>query len=302
MMDVHRPAGTCVLCESAPPIQNSHIVPNFVIRRLKRGTPVKILIHSIDPTVPEQDAWKGPFLCEACEQAVSQLESHFASAVYTPLLSSGVVSLRYDNRIARFLASVHFRYLAFAARQADRPLPAGLEHLRLSLRAAISGGLAAVPGLSLYMVPLYPVRTRIYPPGVNHYFFEAIDGAQFPFHYPDGSEQWVTYVKFPHLALFAVEGLLGQGFTDPTAFVEHEIEDSGELSYAPVADTPAIIELVRDRIERITAEVQHNYTLMSERQRASIQAQIDRHPDAASTRADASYQMDMDLLRAWQSR
>jgi hypothetical protein len=40
---------------------------------------------------------------------------------------------------------------------------------------------------------------------------------------------------------------------------------------------------------------------MPERQTASIQAQVDRHPDAASSRADATYQMDMDLLRAWES-
>jgi hypothetical protein len=164
-MRVQQSARTCVLCESAPPIQNSHIVPNFVIKRLKRGTPVKFLIHSTEPAVAEQDGWKGPYLCAACEQIVSQLESHFSSAVYTPLLSTGVVSLRYDNRIARFLASVHFRYLAFVAARATTPPPAGLERLRRMLRQAISDGLATVPGLSLYMVPLYPVRTPRLPSG-----------------------------------------------------------------------------------------------------------------------------------------
>lgn len=301
-MHVQQPARTCVLCESAPPIRNSHIVPNFVVKHLKRGTPVKSLIHSIKPTVPEQDAWKGPYLCEGCEQIVSKLESHFASTVYTPLVNSGVVSLRYDDRIARFLASVHFRYLAFVADQATTPPPAGIESLGRSLRHAISGGLAAAPGISLYMAPLYPVRTPVYPPGVNHYFFETIDGAQFPFHHVDGSELWVTYVKFPNLALFAADGSLSRAFADPAVIAEHEIGDAGELSYAPVPEPPAILELVRDRIERITAEVQHNYTRMPERQTASIRAQIDRHPDAASTRADATYQMDMDLLRAWESR
>jgi hypothetical protein len=291
---------TCALCRSAPPIQNSHIVPNFVVKRLKRGTPIQGLIHSTDPTSFEQDSWKGPYLCKVCEQSVSKLEAHFAATIYTPLLTSGLVSLTYDDRVARFLASVHFRYLTFVEHKAGAPLPTDLERLRSALRDATMGGLAAAPGASLYMAPLYPVRTPVYPPGVNHYFFEAIDAAQFPWINP--TEQWISYVKFPNLALFAADGSLGRILSDPELITEHEIADSGELVYAPSADPPAILEIVRDRIERIAAEVQANYGLMSDRQTASIQAQIDRHPDAESTRAHATYQMDRDLLQAWERR
>lgn len=97
MVDVHRPAGTCILCESAPPIQNSHILPNFVIKSLKGGTPLKILIHSINPTVPPRAAWKGPYLCGACEQAISQLESDFASAFYTIFRAHTLPCVRGDQ-------------------------------------------------------------------------------------------------------------------------------------------------------------------------------------------------------------
>jgi hypothetical protein len=299
-VNVHHPARTCALCEAAPPIENSHIVPNFVIKHLKRGTPVKALIHSTAPTDFEQDAWKGPYLCEGCEQAVSRLESYFARSVYTPLLSSGLVSLRYDDRLSRFLASVHFRYLTFVAHRSHEPLPGQLERLRQDLRSAISGGLAAAPRVALYLVPLYPVRTTVYPPGANHYFFEAIDGAQFTWHRADRSAQWISYVKFPNLALFAAEESLDRAFADPALVAGHGIADAGEFSYAPATDPPAILELVRDRIERIPAKVQANYGRLSERQAASLQGQIDRHPGAASMRAGTTHQLDLDLLRAWQ--
>jgi hypothetical protein len=71
-----------------------------VVKHLKRGTPVKSLIHSTEPSASRQDAWKGPYLCAGCEQTVSKLEARFARAVYTLLLGSGVVSLSYDNSVA----------------------------------------------------------------------------------------------------------------------------------------------------------------------------------------------------------
>lgn len=293
------PARTCALCEAAPPIQNSHVVPNFVVKHLKRGTPVKSLIHSKEPSASQQDAWKGPYLCAGCEQTVSKLESHFARAVYTPLLDTGMVSLSYDHSVARFLASVHFRYLVFVAEQAGAPLPAALERLRTDLRIAMLGGLAAAPTVSLYMAPLYPVLTPVYPPGVNHYFFETIDADQFPWHRAGEPDLWISYVKFPGLALFASAGPLAGTFNDPASIAEHEIGDSGKLAYAPAPTPPPILELMRDRIERISAEVQANYARMSERQAASIQSQIDRHPDEAAMRANATHQMDLELLRAW---
>jgi hypothetical protein len=149
------------------------------------------------------------------------------------------------------------------------------------------------------MAPLYPVLTPDYPPGVNHYFFETIDADQFPWHRPGEPDLWVSYVKVPSLALFASAGPLARAFKDPASIAEDEIGDSGKLAYAP-APTPRILELVRDRIERISAEVQANYARMSERQAASIQSQIDRRPDKAAMRANATHQMDLELLRAWE--
>lgn len=102
---------TCILCQQRPPIQHSHIVPKFAIRRLKKGNPIGTLIHSDEINKVEQDGWKRDYLCLQCEKRVSKLEDWFCKKVYDPFIETQISSFVYDGRLLEFSVSLYFRYL-----------------------------------------------------------------------------------------------------------------------------------------------------------------------------------------------
>jgi len=77
-------------------------VPNFVVRRLKAGTPHRTLRHSNDLSRVEQDGWKGPYLCAGCEGIFSEWEDSFCREIYDPLLKGGVQTFALSEKSALF--------------------------------------------------------------------------------------------------------------------------------------------------------------------------------------------------------
>src|SRR5260221_4795655 len=138
------PSPICILCKSNPPIEKSHIIPAFVIRRLKKGSPLDTLIHSDKLSKTFYDGWKGPYLCAACEQDFSKLENFFCTAVYDPFDKKALTSFDYGPELLLFAASLIFPWLHLAIEfNPNKPrqpeVEAIYENLRSSLLAKNSG-------------------------------------------------------------------------------------------------------------------------------------------------------------------
>jgi hypothetical protein len=136
----------CVLCGLKPPIEESHIVPKFVFKRLKYGSPLDSLRNSENVNKTYQDGWKGDYLCADCEARFSKWEDWFVKAVYDPFRAGVATTFPYDERLALFAASLHFRNYAFQTRMKPAAENAGDKALAERLRQMCLNSLPQRPG------------------------------------------------------------------------------------------------------------------------------------------------------------
>ena len=161
---------TCILCQQNPPIENSHIIPKLVYRRLKEGSPLNSFRHSSMFAKPIQDGWKADLLCRDCEDRFSRLETWFANEVYDPFLDRRTMTLGYDERLALFGASLHFRNVYFQLRENAALTYQAAELLCENLRKMCLNSEHVRAGVFQYIEFARPfANARHWPPGINSY-------------------------------------------------------------------------------------------------------------------------------------
>ncbi len=288
----------CILCGKQPPIENSHVVPNFVIKRLKAGNPLKTLVHSDALTKAFQDGWKGDYLCQTCEGNFSKYENWFCKNIYDPWTAGKEVDVSYTEELGLFASSLAFRYIHYASEQnPSKPMPKALRDLNDDLRSALNANDLAGLRACSYLQFLAPVDTlEQFPPGINTYLFEAIDGKLFTYEVmgftntglPVSDETfWITYVKLP--GMFILTSLFDRRkatccLAEP---VGHRISRTGILRSS--AHTGNTSQFVNDIFVERTKEIQADYGRMPlKRLRRSLE-RISKTPNPEDFRAYQNY-------------
>jgi hypothetical protein len=103
----------CAFCRGDGPLKDSHLIPKFVYRFMRRTSPG--LIRMVDsPNQLHQDGLTLPLLCGDCEGLFSTWESPFAREIFLPLHENkieGVPMFSYGPWALKFAASVSWRTL-----------------------------------------------------------------------------------------------------------------------------------------------------------------------------------------------
>ena len=102
--------GECRLCGETRELQNSHIIPRFVIRWMKKTGATPFLRKAVDPDTRIQDHHE-KLLCEDCEQIFSDWEGKFTARVFYPHVRSQKDEFEYDEWLYKFVLSVSWRLL-----------------------------------------------------------------------------------------------------------------------------------------------------------------------------------------------
>ena len=103
---------TCALCKSERLLKESHIIPQFVLDRIKKNSPTGYLRGGfLNPNQRKQDGDKPKMLCEDCEQLFSQAEREFAENIFEPYHELGTTSFTYGPWLSYFISSVNWRTL-----------------------------------------------------------------------------------------------------------------------------------------------------------------------------------------------
>ena len=286
----------CILCGLNPPIKNSHVVPKFVLKRLKERNPLRILKYSDRPQKTYQDGWKKGYLCSQCEQKLSSWETYFCSNIYDPFIDCEKEEFILNDTIALFSASLHFRYIKYVfdvntAKDLSEVLP-----LFYKLKAICLNDSYKDQGLYQYINLLHPVtELGLYPPGINTYFFESIDGAVFDWIFPKIGKKWMNFVKIPHVLFILSEIDLGDALNQSESFSKNIIPNTGKLSSK--ANNEDLLLFVAQRMKEKAIEIQSNYSKISENQMNKIIEKINSDPNKESTRAYRSYMLDAKLLK-----
>lgn len=222
----------CILCRTNPPIERSHVVPNFFVRHIKRQSPVPYLKNSEALDRYAQDGWKGPYLCLSCEARVSDWEGSLAE-VFRQVVAMRDRGARepvsVDEKVWLAVASIHLRWLSLAQRHPSAASSRAAFPLRLydSLHAACSAG-ADTGGVHLYLAAFEKVGPPSHrPPGFNSYAFMSIDGVSFDYEDADHNPQLIACVKPPGLCLLASTGTLSNLATRPVEPAQAELSAKG---------------------------------------------------------------------------
>jgi hypothetical protein len=101
----------CALCKQNPQDEDSHIIPSFVVRWLKKTSATGFMRWTEDPNKRAQDGEKYPLLCKQCEDRLSVFEGDFASEVFHPYTETKQVGLPYGESGLKFFVSLVWRAL-----------------------------------------------------------------------------------------------------------------------------------------------------------------------------------------------
>lgn len=100
----------CALCGKTKDLRDSHIIPRFVIRWMKKTGATPFLRKVSDPDTRIQD-YHEELLCDDCEQIFSDFEREFASNVFYPHVRGEREKFEYGDWLYKFVLSISWRLL-----------------------------------------------------------------------------------------------------------------------------------------------------------------------------------------------
>lgn len=110
----------CALCGDSPVVE-SHLIPDFAVRRLKRDSPTPFL-RAFNPNLRVQGAKSIPLLCRKCDnERFSDAETAFAQGVFHPVLDRKNIEFQCIEAYRYFAASIAWRSIAFRLRERHQP-------------------------------------------------------------------------------------------------------------------------------------------------------------------------------------
>lgn len=193
--------GTCHLCRSFGSLRQSHILPAFVARWLKKTSATGVLRRGSMPNRPVQDTLKIPLLCDDCERRFCKWETEFYQRVFLPWHSRKPASGSYGPWLHQFLVSLVWRIASVEMNRDGRVpnrLRPGVERALGEWRSVLMG-----PGLPAKGSDVHLVFFResledpddILPDHWNHYLARCVG-----FKIANDQRLCAAYVKLPGMA------------------------------------------------------------------------------------------------------
>lgn len=100
----------CELCGDEADLRDSHVIPRFVFKHLKKTGATPFLRKVVEPDERFQDH-KEQLLCAKCEQHLNRFESPFAGYIYHPYQRGEKTVFQYDDWLYHFILSVNWRLI-----------------------------------------------------------------------------------------------------------------------------------------------------------------------------------------------
>lgn len=125
--------GKCALCKTDGVLEESHIIPKFVFRYLKK-TAFGNMRSSENPNLIMQDSEKHYMLCGNCEDKFSLAEMEFSKSIFYPFQNHNKNNFQYDKWLYYFITSVNWRCLYYRLADFIRDESLELDELEFYLK------------------------------------------------------------------------------------------------------------------------------------------------------------------------
>ncbi|MCR4291123.1 MAG: hypothetical protein NUV86_12785 [Candidatus Scalindua sp.] len=149
----------CKLCKKSTDLQNSHILPRFLGKYLKKTSVTGFLIAKDNKGNPhrQQDLTKIKMLCVDCERLFNKTETFFANNVFHPFKEGNLNNIPIDDKIGKFAISISLRAL-WIMQFIEHPIALKwndkLEQLENNWRDYLLGNRDAIAGESTHHILL----------------------------------------------------------------------------------------------------------------------------------------------------
>jgi hypothetical protein len=100
----------CALCGDEAELRDSHTIPRFVFKQLKKSSASPFLRGYENPDERIQD-YNEELLCPDCEEHLNKFESPVAGYIYHPYQRGNSTSFSHDDWLHRFHISVNWRLI-----------------------------------------------------------------------------------------------------------------------------------------------------------------------------------------------
>ncbi|WP_223592417.1 hypothetical protein [Neobacillus bataviensis] len=170
--------GHCRLCGMEGVLEDSHIVPRFIGRWLRKTSEAGDLRNPFNPNKPENDLLSIYLLCSKCEDMFNKSETIFSKKIFHKY-QEGASKFDYDDWLINFVISLSWRIgtLYFINNSFDET---NSKHLQLNEALNIWGSYLLGDGTNFgnYNHHLYFVDDRISELNVGYKFYlnRSVDG------------------------------------------------------------------------------------------------------------------------------
>lgn len=174
--------GTCRLCHSETLLKQSHFIPKFIGKWVKKTGITGYIRDNNEVHKRSQDLAKEYWLCGACEELFSQWEREFANKIFYPFADKGDSLAAYDAWMSKFCASLSWRTLTYirskdVREQKSEDYNKSLDNAERHLRKFLLGEDMNLNQYEQHVFPLERIKytTEIgLPPNINRYFLRTI--------------------------------------------------------------------------------------------------------------------------------
>ena len=174
--------GTCKLCKTETKLKESHFIPKFIGKWVKKTSITGYIRDNNAPHKRAQDIAKEYWLCGNCEGIFSNWEREFANKVFYPFVDKGESIANYDEWMAKFCASLSWRTLTYLRSKnikEEKPEDYNntLDKAERHLEMFLLGTETNLYQYEQHVYPLEPIESTTQtglPPNINRYFLRTM--------------------------------------------------------------------------------------------------------------------------------
>ena len=176
------PRAECKLCRRENDLRNSHIIPAFAFRWLRRSAAGGHFRLGTIPNRRAQDGLKRYWLCQECENRLNVVETKFANQIFHPYLADSAGTYRYGQWLLRFCTSLSWRVLLFhrdeiGIQDWEPEALAAVNNAETRWRQFLLGRRLSPGPYQQHILPMDTIAsaTGDLAPNINRYLMRAID-------------------------------------------------------------------------------------------------------------------------------
>lgn len=174
--------GVCKLCDRDRELKESHFIPKFVGKWVKKTSITGYLREKNELSKRAQDTAKEYWLCDDCEQLFSGWEREFANKVFYPFVNDGKSVANYENWMSKFCASISWRTLTYLRSrnpqdELDQERRKQLDATQAHLQKYVLGQVENLDQYEQHLFPLEKIESTNsseLPSSINRYFLRTI--------------------------------------------------------------------------------------------------------------------------------